>query len=150
MEPINLNEDSQTDFPKGNPFEVPDGYFDRFPSRIAEIIEEKETTKIYTLKTVFKSIPFLAVAAMLVTVSMIGLKLLNQKDNSITKEEISHYIYQHGIIEEIEVDELVNYSSQSSLNEMNIRSTASKEELTVIEHILMEEDFDMNDLINEL
>ena len=155
MDSINQNKDTQPAFPKGNPFEVPDSYFDRFPHRIAELIEEKEAAKIFTFSSLLKPIPILAFAAMFVFVSIIGLKVLNQNSSEVTDEEIADYFVQQGMIDEFEIDDIVNYSSNStstlaSLDSITTKASVSTEEAAIIERLLLEDDIELNDLIDEL
>jgi hypothetical protein len=150
MESKNIHEDSSEDFPKGIPFDVPEGYFEQFPSRMAELIETKKHVKTVSLTRFLKPLPIISIAAMIAVISILGLKILTKNHEEVSDEELRNYVIQQGIMDEMELEEIIEYSALSSMDGHSMKSVSNKEEIEIIEGILLEEDIDMSELINEL
>lgn len=145
-----INED-ELSFPKSNPFGVPENYFNEFPTRISELIEKGDSSNIISISAIRKASIFLAYAAIVVVVCMLGFKILLPNNPELTAEDISEYMNQQGITDELAIDEIINYSSSNnSIETFNIQSSINMEEVNTIEAILLEEDIDLNELINTL
>lgn len=151
MEAHNKENDFMSSLPSENPFKVPDGYFDRFSSRMADRIVEENQTSRFPFPALLRPIPILGFASMMVIVSVLAIKHFSASTAPLTDEEISTYVYQEGIIEEMDLDELIEYSSVSFADTTKKGSKhKSEEEQNEIEKYLIDEDIDLNDIINEL
>lgn len=144
-----INE-AELPFSKGNPFGVPENYFEKLPSKIFRLIEEQESPKISVISPYRRALIFVSYAAMVTVVCLIGLKILIPTKTELTADEISEYVNQNGIIDDLEIDEIVSYSSSNLLDSINAHTSLNREEVNYIESILLEEDVEMDDLINAL
>jgi len=147
--PKEINEE-ELSFPKGNPFDVPENYFNEFPVRIANLIEQNDSPKIISISPFRKAFVFIAYAAIVVVVCSIGFTFLIPNNPELTADDISEYMNQQGIIDELAIDEIVGYSSSKAIDTINIHSSVNLEEVNTIEAMLLEEDVDLIELINTL
>jgi hypothetical protein len=140
------NKLNQPVFPKENPFKVPDGYFDRFPSRMSDRIADEKITFKFPFPSLLKPAPIIAFASIAVFIGIYTLNVFRTNSNTLTDEEVSTYVYQEGIIDEVELDEIIEYSEIAIADTITIKENESNE----IERYLLDEDIDLNDIINEL
>ncbi len=103
--------------PKGNPFRVPEGYFDRFPAKLEERIKEENKIKRFPFPSLLKPAPLLAAAVMLVIAGVFGYRLLNGPADPLTDDEISTYVYQEGFIDELELDDILESTDMAISND---------------------------------
>lgn len=136
-------------FNKENPFRVPDGYFDRFPMKMSERINQEKSRFTFPFPSLLKPIPMFATAAVVITVGVFGLKTLTKSDETLSEEEISNYVYQEGIIDELTEEELIEYSDLAFTEEDTITQTINTDDQTIQEYLL-DQDLDEADIINEL
>jgi hypothetical protein len=147
---MKTEETSEFDFegmPKENPFTVPAGYFDRFPTNIAERIHEEN--KVKNLPLFLRPSSLAAAAVFLIIAGVLGYRYFIGSTNELTNEEISTYVSQEGIIDEVEVDELIE-NPHFALNSDSITYQNSDTEKTEIQNYLLEEGIEDSDIINEL
>ena len=147
---MKTEETSKYDFegmPKENPFTVPAGYFDRFPTNIAERIHEEKKVKPRIL--FLRPSSLAAAAVFLIIAGVLGYRYLTGTSNELTNEEISTYVYQEGIIDEVEVDELIE-NPHFALNSDTTTYQNSDTEKNEIQNYLLEEGIEDSDIINEL
>lgn len=130
-----------------NPFLVPDGYFDRFPLKIAERIAEENQSKVIRFAPLIKPAPLLAIAATLITIAVVSYKIFNKPTDVFEQDEISNYVYQEGIIDELSDEEILDYSDFANADSTIHKSDS---ETTQIQNYLLDEDVDINDIINEM
>lgn len=132
-----------------NPFRVPDGYFDRFPNKIAERIAEENQSKVIRFAVLLKPASLLAIAATLITIAVVSYKIFNKPADAFDQDEISTYVYQEGIIDELSDEEILGYSDYAAADST---SYSSKSDLVTntIQNYLLDEDVDINDIINEM
>ena len=147
---MKTEETSEFDFegmPKENPFTVPAGYFDRFPVNIAERIHEEN--KVKHLPLFLRPSSLAAAAVFLIIAGVLGYRYFIGSTNELTNEEISTYVSQEGIIDEVEVDELIE-NPHFALNSDTTTYQNSDTEKTEIQNYLLEEGIEDSDIINEL
>ena len=147
---MKTEETSKYDFegmPKENPFTVPAGYFDRFPVNITERIHEEN--KVKHLPLFLRPSSLAAAAVFLIIAGVLGYRYLTGTSNELTNEEISTYVYQEGIIDEVEVDELID-NPHFALNSDTTTYQKYDTEKTEIQNYLLEEGIEDSDIINEL
>jgi hypothetical protein len=137
------------DFPKGNPFRVPEGYFDRFPAKLAERMEEDKKIRRFPFPSLLKPAPLLAAACMLIIAGVFGYRMLSGPADPLTEDEISTYVYQEGIIDELEVDDILESTDMAESTDTTPTRTSTNEN-DEIQHYLLDEDIDDADIINEL
>lgn len=147
-----MNTEDNNDFrieglPKENPFKVPEGYFDRFPSRLAERMEEEKKIIRFPFASFLRPAPMVAAAAMLITVGIFGYKMLTGPADPLTDEEISTYVYQEGIIDEFELDELIENTDMADI-ELN-DSTLTPDQSNPSQR-MSDDELDASELIDEL
>ncbi len=135
-------------FPKENPFRVPDGYFDRFPAKLAERMAEEKKVKRFPFPALLRPAPLLAAAMMLVIAGVFGYRILSGPADPLTEEEISTYVYQEGIIDEIEVDDILESTEMADFSDSTTTHSHSSES-DEIQRYLLEENIDEADIINE-
>ncbi|MEX1188614.1 MAG: hypothetical protein WED33_05105 [Bacteroidia bacterium] len=138
--------DLENGFPKGNPFKVPEGYFDRFPSRMLDKIENENSSYQSPFSILLKPVFLLAAASVTIFIGIYILKVDKQDSQLVSADEISRYVYQEGIIDEIDINEIIEYSDATIYDAIEVSENESSE----IEKYLLDEDIDINDIINEL
>ena len=147
------HDDTPDNLPDGvnreNPFRVPDGYFDRFPNKIAERIAEENQSKVIRFAVLLKPAPLLAIAATLITIAVVSYKIFNKPTDAFDQDEISTYVYQEGIIDELSDEEILDYSDYAAADSTFQKSTSDSVTNT-IQNYLLDEDVDINDIINEM
>ncbi|HKL08004.1 MAG TPA: hypothetical protein VJ896_04465 [Bacteroidales bacterium] len=132
-----------------NPFSVPEGYFENFPSRIQEKIvsETRETNRIKQLFHVIK--PQLALGFMIVGFALIAITAIDTIMSNRVKSSVSNEVYTRII--EVDASE---YSEQQFidilLEEEKKSNEQQKEETDEYIHYLMDEGIDYGTLIDEL
>jgi hypothetical protein len=145
------HEDTPNNLPEGmnreNPFRVPDGYFERFPIKIAERIAEENQSKVIRFAPLLKPAPMLAIAATLITIAVVSYKIVHKPTDTFEQDEISNYVYQEGIIDELSDEEILDYSDFADADSTFHKSDS---ETTHIQNYLLDEDVDINDIINEM
>jgi hypothetical protein len=147
---MKTEETSEFDFegmPKENPFTVPADYFDRFPTNIAERIHEEN--KVKHLPLFLRPSSLAAAAVFLIIAGVLGYRYFIGSTNELTNEEISTYVSQEGIIDEVEVDELIE-NPHFALNSDTTTYQKYDTEKTEIQNYLLEEGIEDSDIINEL
>lgn len=138
-------------FSKEVPFRTPEGYFDRFPLKVTDRIHSEKNRFRFPLPALLKPVPMFATAVVIVTVGILGLKVLNQSDDPLSHEDISTYVYQEGIIDELTEDEILEYSDMAFLEDTSSTvNSASESEDNTLENYLIDQDIDEADIINEL
>ena len=135
---------NQQGFPKENPFTVPEGYFDRFPSRMSDRIVEEKTTFKFPFPSLLKPAPIIAFASITVIAGIYTLNVFKTSSGTLSDEDVSSYVYQEGIIDEMDLDEIIEYSEVAVAD----TSTRQENESSEIEKYLLDEDIDLNDIIN--
>jgi len=147
------HDDTPDNLPDGvnreNPFRVPDGYFDRFPNKIAERIAEENQSKVIRFAVLLKPAPLLAIAATLITIAVVSYKIFNKPTDAFDQDEISTYVYQEGIIDELSDEEILGYSDYAAADATSY-SSKSDSVTNTIQNYLLDEDVDINDIINEM
>ena len=147
------HDDAPNNLPEGmnreNPFRVPDGYFDRFPLKIAERIAEENQSKVIRFAPLLKPAPMLAIAATLITIAVVSYKIVYKPIDTFEQDEISNYVYQEGIIDELSDEEILDYSDFANADS-TFHKSKSDSETTHIQNYLLDEDVDINDIINEM
>jgi hypothetical protein len=147
---MKTEETSDFDFegmPKDNPFTVPAGYFDHFPKNIAERIHKENKVRPQTL--FLRPSSLAAAAVFLIIVGVLGYRYFTGSSNELTNEEISTYVSQEGIIDEVEVEELIE-NPHFALNSDTTTLQKYDTEKTEIQNYLLEEGIEDSDIINEL
>jgi hypothetical protein len=142
----------EQEYPRDNPFRVPDGYFDRFALRMSERIVEEQQSKKFYFKALYKPIPALVFASLVAGLGIFSIQFFNRSSESLSEEEISNYVYQEGI-DEFELDEIIEYSILVNLDSSETESKSNKKKETEVDEIqkfLLDEDIELNDIINEL
>jgi len=147
------HDDIPDNLPEGinreNPFRVPDGYFDRFPLKIAERITEENQSKVIRFAPILKPAPLLAIAATLIAIAVVSYKIINKPADEFETDDISNYVYQEGIIDELSDEEIMDYSDFANADS-TFHKSKSNSETTHIQNYLLDEDVDINDIINEM
>lgn len=138
---------------KGNPFKVPEGYFDNFRSRLSERIHARETPGIYE-KYILTLRPYLAIAALFIGVVIIGKIFYNVlypesnikelKTNEIAEliNEDAYYLSEESIIEIIYMSDVEPEDEKTGDSEDNLTNE-------VIDYLINEE-IDIIDIIDAL
>lgn len=147
---MKTEETSEFDFegmPKENPFTVPTGYFDHFPANIAERIHEENKVKLLPL--FLRPSSLAAAAVFLIIAGVLGYRYFNGSSNELSNEEISTYVYQEEIIDDVEIDELIE-NPHFALNSDTTTYQNSDTEKNEIQNYLLEEGIEDSDIINEL
>lgn len=147
----NLEHDLQG-FSRENPFRVPDGYFDRFPMKMSDRIVQEKSRFTFPFPSLLKPIPMFATAAVIIVVSIVGIKTLTTSDEALSQEEISNYVYQEGIIDELTEEEILEYSDLAFSEEDTTKQTINNSSIDdqSIQEYLIDQDLDEADIINEL
>lgn len=140
----NLEHDLQG-FSRENPFRVPDGYFDRFPSVISDRIVHQKRKSQFTLAIFLKPVPAFA-AAVVITAGIIAFNFLSSSNKPLTEEEITNYVYQEGIIEDLTDEDILEYASLNTSK----TDTTSNSEVETIQDYLLDQGLDESEIINEL
>lgn len=132
-----------------NPFSVPEGYFENFPSRIQEKIvsETREPNRIKQFFHVVK--PQLALGFMIAGFALIAITAIDTIMSNRVKSSVSNEVYTRII--EVDASE---YSEQQFidilLEEEKKSFEQQKEETDEYIHYLMDEGIDYGTLIDEL
>ena len=138
---------------KDNPFQIPEDYFDNFPSRLSEKIHARKTPGVYE-KYILTLKPYLAIAALFIGVVIIGAIFYNVffRENSIQElktndiaeliHEDAYYLSEESIIEIIYMDDIVSEDEQTGDSENNLPNE-------VIDYLINEE-IDIIDIIDAL
>ncbi len=137
-------------FDRENPFRVPDGYFDRFPTKMSERIVQKKPRFTFPFPSLLKPIPIFVTAALIITVGIIGLKTFTKSEVALSNEEISDYVYQEGIIDEFTEEELLEYSDLAFIEKDKSTNQNINIDDQTIQEYLIDQDLDEADIINEL
>lgn len=133
---------------KKHAFEVPEGYFETFPSRISERISSQEETKSPSLFRILK--PQVALAAIIIVFAVISYTAIS----FITNNQI-----QRSTIEEVDVARILEYDSYGYYEDNPYMDILMEEEKPVKEeedvediymHYLLDENIDYGTLIDEL
>jgi len=132
-------------FSRENPFRVPDGYFDRLPSAMSDRIAQQNRKPRFTLAIFLKPIPAFAAAAV-ITAGIIAFNLLSSSNKPLTKEEITNYVYQEGIIEDLTDEDILEYAFLNTSK----TDTTSNSEVEMIQDYLLDQGLEESDIINEL
>jgi hypothetical protein len=132
-----------------NPFKVPEGYFDRFPMKMANRLQEERQIRHFPFPALLRPVPLVAAFATLVIIAVFGYKLFIQQPEQLSQDEISSFVYQEGIIDELDEDDILHYSGIASADSTGIRNP-NTEENNVIQHYLIDEDIELNEIIDEL
>lgn len=122
-----------TPFDKGNPFRVPENYFEEFPDKIMERIHE---TKIKDVKPGYFLRKFLYPAAAVAAIIVFTLFVINYGNENLnvndlaenqtdTADAASSFVKENYIIEAITIDEkdtiegddIINYLVDDNINE---------------------------------
>jgi len=147
---MKTEETSEFDFEgmgKENPFTVPAGYFDRFSVNIAERIHEENKVRPRTL--FLRPSSLAAAAVFLIFAGVLGYRYFTGSSDTLTNEEISTYVSQEGIIDEVEVEDLIE-NPHFALNSDTTTYLKNDIEKTEIQNYLLEEGIEDADIINEL
>ena len=134
---------------KNNPFSVPEGYFENFPSRIQEKIvsDQKETNWIIQLYHVIK--PQLALGFIIAGFAFIAITAIDTIMSNRVKSPVSNEAYTRII--EVDASEYSEQQFIDILIEDEKKSTEEeKEETDEYIHYLMDEGIDYGTLIDEL
>jgi hypothetical protein len=133
-------------FSRENPFRVPDGYFDRFPSAMSDRIAQQNRKPRFRFAIFLKPIPAFAAAAAVITAGIIAFNLLSSSNKPLTGEEITNYVYQEGIIEDLTDEDILEYAFLNTSK----TDTTSNREVETIQDYLLDQGLDESDIINEL
>ena len=133
-----------------NPFSVPEGYFDRFPMKMADRIADERSRFRFPFPSLLKPIPMLATALVLFSVLVVGYRYLNTSGDPLSDEEISTYVYQEGILDEFSEEELLEYSELSFSGTDTGTAYQPTADHQGIQEYLIESGIDEADIINEL
>ncbi|MFO7827598.1 MAG: hypothetical protein R6V23_03165 [Bacteroidales bacterium] len=134
---------------KENPFSVPEGYFETFPSRIQEKIVADQKEPGWILKLFYFAKPQLALGFMILGFALIAITVTDTIMTKQSKSPINSGIYTRII--EVDASE---YSEQQFIDilledEKEIIENNEKETDQYI-HYLMDENIDYGTLIDEL
>ncbi len=132
-------------FSRENPFRVPDGYFDRFPSAMSDRIIQQKKKSRFTLAIFLKPIPAFS-TALVITAGIIAFNFLSSSNKPLTEEEISNYVYQEGIIEDLTDEDILEYAFLNTSKS----DTTSNSEVEMIQDYLLDQGLEESDIINEL
>ena len=149
-----MNSEEIPDFLKGraggNPFRVPDTYFDSFPARMQSRIaaDEKQRISIFLrFSSLFRPAGIIAIAVIFILAGIVAYRSFNEP-SALTNDEIALYCNQQGLIDDLDESELIELTGYSSA--ASVKNSAADEEASAIQHYLLEEEIEMNDIINEL
>ena len=137
-----------TKIKRGNPYSVPENYFEELPVRIREVIHvQKETEPVKLF--IFRAIrPQLAVAASIIAFAVIGYfgyKLIHS-DNSaseLTSGEIAEYVEYYS--SEIEEDMFIEMLEENKFPEADYRDLS--DEIIIY---LVDENIDYQSIVEQL
>ncbi len=137
-----------TKIKRGNPYSVPENYFEELPVRIREVIHvQKETEPVKLF--IFRAIrPQLAVAASIIALAVIGYfgyKLIHS-DNSaseLTSGEIAEYVEYYS--SEIEEDMFIEMLEENKFPEADYRDLS--DEIIIY---LVDENIDYQSIVEQL
>ena len=135
---------------RDNPFAVPEGYFDRFPLKMADRIAAEQSRFRFPFPALLKPIPMLATALVLLRALVVGYRYLNTSVDPLSEEEISTYVYQEGILDDFSEEELLEYSELSIPESDTGADHQSSSDQHGIQEYLIESGIDEVDIINEL
>ena len=133
-----------------NPFKVPDGYFDRLPLKISTLLEEEKQTRRFPFPFLLRPAPLLATCTAFCVLLVFGYRIFVQETTQLTDDEISNFVYQEGIIDELDEDEILFYSGIAEASDSTWAKNPDSEEQAVIQRYLIDEDIEMNEIIDEL
>jgi hypothetical protein len=136
---------------KDNPFIIPEGFFDSFPSRLSEKIHNPESAGIYE-KYILTLKPYLAIAALFIGVVIIGIISYNvlHRGNNIQKlkaDEMANLINEDVYyLSDESIMEVINLNNAGTGND---KFLASEDNITneVIDY-LINEGIDITDIID--
>lgn len=136
--------------PRGNPFSTPEGYFDRFPLKMADRIASEKGRFRFPFPILLKPLPMFATAMVLLSTLVIGYRYLSSGGDPLSEEEISTYVYQEGILDEFSEEELLEYSDLLLFESDTQRVNHPSADQRGIQEYLIESGIDDVDIINEL
>jgi hypothetical protein len=131
------------------PFKVPEGYFDRFPMKMSHRLQEERQVRHFPFPALLRPAPLVAACATLVLIAVFGYKLFIRQPDQLSQDEISSFVYQEGIIDELDEDDILNYSGIASADSTGFKNLSTEENF-VIQHYLIDEDIELNEIIDEL
>jgi hypothetical protein len=147
--------DFEERFPNGNPFSVPENYFDQFALRMSEKIVDEKPKARNPIRFLLKPATVITLSSLLIITGVLTVYTINQNKNELSSEEISYYVLNEGI-DDLELEEIIDYSQiiQSDTSNRKEKTKNSendeKDEKDDILKYLLEEDVDLNDIINTL
>lgn len=149
-------EDNIPDFekriPNGNPFSVPENYFDQFALRMSEKIADENPKARNPIRFWSRPIAAITLSSLVIIAGIFTIYSVNQDKNKLSSEEISYYVLNEGI-DDLELEEIINYSQMIQVDTSNQEEKTKNSENSEQEDImkyLLEEDVDLNDIINTL
>ena len=131
------------------PFQVPEGYFDDLPNRINERIIREEESKRFSIINFLKPIPIALAASLLLLFGLFNSVFFKSTEEVITQKELSDYVIESEIVDEIDLDLILDQSDLAYSYEL-FDSEVSNKEIEGIQNYLIDEEIDINDIINEL
>lgn len=137
--------------PRENPFSIPEGYFDRFPLKMADRVATEKGKFRFPFPILLKPVPMFATALLLLSTLVIGYRYLSSGGDALSEEEISTYVYQEGILDEFSEEELLEYAELPLLESDTLQKTNKPSaDQRGIQEYLIESGIDESDIINEL
>jgi hypothetical protein len=85
-------------------------------------------------------------AAAVITAGIIAFNFLSSSNKPLTEEEITNYVYQEGIIEDLTDEDILEYAFLNTSK----TDTTSNREVETIQDYLLDQGLDESDIINEL
>jgi hypothetical protein len=104
------NEPMLPDWSKESPFRVPEGYFDRFPMKISDRIAVEKKHRKFPFPVLLKPAPMFATTVVILSLGILGIRQLSKPADPLSTEEISNYVYQEGILDDLSEEELLEFT----------------------------------------
>jgi hypothetical protein len=131
-----------------NPFSVPKGYFDNFPTELQERIISENREYLWIIK-LFRFIkPQIAFGLMIVTFAVISITTINLIQSNRSKSTIDSDLYTRTI--EVDASEFTEQHFIDVLLDDKKKVNDHKEDSDFYIHYLIDEDIDYRTLMDEL
>jgi hypothetical protein len=135
--------------PKGNPFQAPDGYFEKFPLRISERIIAKNTINskrtYYLLRPVFAVV----VSAVILIAGFAVFSTMQGKINQSNSGELGlSYFLGFDDSDEAELADAVYYAALEGEVELSEEESLTEQDLLLLEMIHEEMEWELYDYYN--
>ena len=131
-----------------NPFEVPNGYFEKFSIRMSDKISETETSKSFKIERAWlkPKLAFASLAGFAVIIFM-GILIMHQSGKPLSSNEMIE-AYRYSALQEITDEQLAQIAFEGSSKQKSIADSTRKnnEKEEIIEY-LSKENIDINNIL---